>query len=264
LTFARSPGMLRGRFRSHPNDEVIPLSRKRRMELDLPLVELQEFLDVHFDGRADLRVLEAGCGSLVKMRLPPGTHIVGIDISEKQLLRNQSIVERIVGDLQTHELPAASYDMIVCWDVLEHLPHPQSAVERLFRATKVGGIVILAMPNVSSLKGQVTKYSPHWFHVWMYRNVFGRKLAGTEDHGPFKTFLDPSIAAESIRRFAVEHRFSEVFFRLYETHMQRSTRKKVGLVGPVWSVVQGLTRLFTFGRIDPLNSDFIMVLHRDS
>jgi len=232
--------------------------------MDLPLVELQEFLNVHFAGRTDLRVLEAGCGSLVKMELPPGTHIVGIDISEKQLLRNQSIVERIVGDLQTYELPPASYDMIVCWDVLEHLPHPQRAVERLLRAAKVGGIVILAMPNVSSLKGQITKYSPHWFHVWMYRNFFGRKLAGTEDHGPFKTYLDPSIAPDSIRRFAVERRFSEIFFRLYETNLQRSTRKKVGLDGPAWSIVKGLTRVVTFGRIDPLNSDFIMVLKRDS
>ena len=204
--------------------------------MDPAVGELQQFVDAYFDGRANLRVLEAGCGSSSYLRLPQGSRLVGIDISEKQLFRNQLIAERILGDLQTFDLPAAAFDMIVCWDVLEHLPHPERAVDRLLRAVNAGGIVVLAMPNVLSVKGQLTKWTPHWFHVWAYRHIFGRKLSGTEDYGPFKTFLKLSIAPTALRRFALERQFSEVFCRLYESTVQQSIRAKTGFDLPPFSV----------------------------
>ena len=230
--------------------------------MDPVIGELQSFVDGYFHARPEIRVLEAGCGSSSYLALRPGTQLVGIDISEKQLARNDLLSEKILGDIQTHEFPSKSFDMIVCWDVLEHLPNPERAVQRFLRAVKDDGIMVLAMPNALSLKGQITKWSPHWFHVWVYRTIFGRKQAGTEDHGPFKTYMRLTIAPQRLREFARQQGFSELFFRAYEANTQKTVRARFGVVDNRWKLLRFLTRVATIGRVDPTNSDYILVLGR--
>ena len=58
--------------------------------------------------------------------------------------KNSVVSVKIVGDVQTYPLPENSFDLIVCWDVLEHLEFPQAALERVFDATKPGGSVTQA------------------------------------------------------------------------------------------------------------------------
>lgn len=41
-----------------------------------------------------------------------------------------------------------------------------------------GGQIVVAAPNPYSVKGFVTRYTPHWFHVWYYRHVLHRPQAG--------------------------------------------------------------------------------------
>jgi 2-polyprenyl-3-methyl-5-hydroxy-6-metoxy-1,4-benzoquinol methylase len=167
--------------------------------------QLQAVLDDRLRGRAGLRVLEAGCGSTSHVRLPPDATLVGIDISQKQLDRNARLAERIRGDVQAHDLGVASFDVIICWDVLEHLPYPERALERFVRALRPDGLLVLALPHALSFKGMVTKLTPHAFHVWFYRRILGQPLAGTEDRAPFPTFMRAAIAPHRLVRFAEAH-----------------------------------------------------------
>jgi len=230
--------------------------------MDPVIGELQSFVDGYFHARPEIRVLEAGCGSSSYLALRPGTQLIGIDISAKQLDRNKILSQKILGDIQTYDFPVGSFDMIVCWDVLEHLPNPEKAVQRFLGAIKDDGIIVLAMPNVLSLKGQITKWTPHWFHVWVYRTIFGRKLAGTEDQGPFRTYLRLTIAPERLRRFARQRGFTDVFFRTYEANTQQTVRARFGVVNKRWDLLRFLTRVATVGRVDATNSDYILVLGR--
>ncbi len=75
-------------------------------------------------GRPAPRVLEAGCGSSSRVALPAGRWLVGVDIAPRQLDKNTVLDEKHLGDLQTFSLPGAGFDLILCWDVIEHLPHP--------------------------------------------------------------------------------------------------------------------------------------------
>lgn len=230
--------------------------------MDPAVHELQQVVDEFLQGRAAPRVLEAGCGSSSYLTLRPDTFLVGIDISAKQLARNQLLQEKILGDLQTHDLPAASFDLIVCWDVLEHLPRPEAALERLFAGIKPDGLVVLAMPNPRSLKGRVTKWTPHWFHVWVYRAWFGKKSAGTEDQGPFKTYMRSSIAPGRLRELAARRGLEVAFERLYEANTQKTIRERVGIRDRLWPVVSAIVRAGSFGRVDPVHTDAILVFRR--
>jgi SAM-dependent methyltransferase len=149
-----------------------------------------------------VRVLDAGCGSAVHVRLPQSAHLTGIDISQRQLDRNTRLHEKILGDLQTHDLPPETFDAVVCWDVLEHLEHPDAALEHLFVSLKPNGILILACPDPRSIKGLLTRFTPHSFHVWSYRHLRRSKRAGTQDYGPFPTVMSPRITPQAVRTLA--------------------------------------------------------------
>ena len=126
---------------------------------------LQEEINKLLSGREQLTVLEAGCGSVSHINIPNTGVMTGIDISEKQLQRNEQLTEKIVGDLQTYPLGQRKYDVIVSWDVLEHLDKPQEALENLFGSVADKGIIILAAPNIFSIKGIVTKLLSHSLQV---------------------------------------------------------------------------------------------------
>ena len=159
-----------------------------------------------------LTVLEAGCGSISHIALGDVDKIVGIDISEKQLGRNQQLDEKILGDIQTYDLGDQQFDIVVSWDVLEHIERPEKALDNFFKAVKADGLIILAAPNFYSLKGFVTWLMPHIMHVWFYRYLIGDKRAGTQDFGPFKTYLKSAMWPKNINKKARKSGFSVEFF----------------------------------------------------
>src|ERR687885_598780 len=100
------------------------------------IVKLQQVIDKLLNNRQNLKVLEAGCGSATEIKIPEDAYFVGIDISEKQLERNSLLKEKILGDIQTYDLPASDFDVIVCFYVLEHVPKPELALKNILTCTK--------------------------------------------------------------------------------------------------------------------------------
>jgi SAM-dependent methyltransferase len=209
-----------------------------------------------------LQVLEAGCGSNSKFKLAPNAHITGIDISKEQLAKNSLLHEKILGDIQTYPLAPSSFDIIFCWDVLEHLEYPEKALQNFARAIRDGGIVVVGAPVVGSFKGVITKYTPHWFHVAVYRYWLGNKNAGKPGCAPFPTFLKNSMSPRSIEGFAAENHMAVERLIIYEGAMQIKERIKHRSVDFGFRVFGPLLKTFTFGRIDPGVTDFIVVLRK--
>lgn len=224
--------------------------------------EAQSLVDQMAKPDAVLRVLEAGCGSNSKFRLAPNAHITGIDISKEQLEKNSVLHEKILGDIQTYPLEPSSFDIIFCWDVLEHLRHPENALRNFARAIRDGGIVVLGAPVVSSLKGVITKFTPHWFHVAVYRYWLGNKNAGKPGYAPFPTFLKNSMSPRSIEDFAHKSHLAVEALVVYEGAMQINERVKHRGVDFGLSVFGPLIKTLSFRRIDPGVTDFVMVLRK--
>ncbi|MGE5314913.1 MAG: class I SAM-dependent methyltransferase [Acidobacteriota bacterium] len=208
--------------------------------------ELEQRIDQLLAGRNPRRVLEAGCGSASHIQFPEGTILSGIDISLKQLERNSHMHEKIVGDIQTYRLPENAYDMVVCWDVLEHLPEPEKALINFFRTVNEGGIVLMASPNVFTLRGLITKFTPHWFHVFYARKIAGYDWAGQDENYPFVTFHRWAIAPKRIERLARKHGMSVVSSKTFG--FDHPEKRRVVFYA-VWSAVDRLFSALTFGRI---------------
>jgi SAM-dependent methyltransferase len=50
---------------------------------------------------------------------------------------------RIIGDAQALGVRDASFDVVLCTEVLEHLPEPQRAIDEMFRVLVPGGRLLL-------------------------------------------------------------------------------------------------------------------------
>jgi SAM-dependent methyltransferase len=226
--------------------------------------EVEDLVGHALGDRAPLRVLDAGCGGTTRLSFSVPAWIVGIDASARQLERNRTLDERIVGDVQVHRFAPRSFDVVIAWQLLEHLPKPEEALLRFREALDDGGLLILGVPNVLSVKGLVTKFTPHSFHVWVYRRLTGNAAVGTGDTAPFRTFLRFSLRRSAIERFARENGLFVEYFRSVEWDVQRRLREQAHLVGPVWSAFKAGVRVMSLGRVDAERTDFVIVLRKAS
>ena len=207
-------------------------------------------------------VLQAGCGAESHVSLPESFYSVGIDISEKQLARNDELSTKIVGDIVTYEYELEEYDLVLCWNVLEHLERPEPALAGFARTVRPGGLIVLGAPNIRSLKTLVTKFTPHSFHVFVIKHILGNKRAGTEDLGPFPTFLRKSMSPKRLRDFARKENLSPVFYREYDT-MLLKLRERNRVLYHIYRAASRLLQAVTLGSFGgAANSDYIMVLEK--
>jgi SAM-dependent methyltransferase len=94
------------------------------------------------------RVLEVGCGEGVVLahlaaRLP-GTRFDGLEVDETALARARSRCPDVVlvrGDACELPFRSRSFDLVLCLEVLEHLPEPARALRELRRVAGVGCLV---------------------------------------------------------------------------------------------------------------------------
>jgi ubiquinone/menaquinone biosynthesis C-methylase UbiE len=97
------------------------------------------------------RVLEVGCGAGHVLERFEGVMRTGIDLSAGMLTR----IRRRLGDAVTlargsaDALPFAdgAFDVVVCTEVLEHVPDPAGVVAELMRVAGPAGRVVVSIPN---------------------------------------------------------------------------------------------------------------------
>src|SRR5438552_3298363 len=156
-------------------DVTAPLSPEHpRSVLELPHGEARESLLavhrvlVHGLQHTPLAIYEAGGGStsFLPLDLLRRADVTVVDIDPEQLRNNDYAQTMILGDIQTHRFAPDSFDLVICYNVIEHLADVEAALEGFCTSLKRGGLIVIGAPNPRSLSGMVTKYSPHWFHVW--------------------------------------------------------------------------------------------------
>ena len=101
------------------------------------------------------RVLDVGCSSgyLAEQLVARGCTVVGLELDPLAGKLAERWCERvIVGDVERKELDLepASFDVVLCGDILEHLRDPQAALERWRPLLQPGGTLVLSTPNVAN------------------------------------------------------------------------------------------------------------------
>jgi len=104
---------------------------KKALTAKLTRVTLDRFIAAHASNR---RTLDLGA-----QNGPYATHFprrIALDIK-------QGIGVKIIGDAQALGIRDASFDVVLCTEVLEHLPEPQRAIDEMYRVLSPGGQLLL-------------------------------------------------------------------------------------------------------------------------
>lgn len=105
------------------------------------------------------RLLDIGCaaGFLLKIAEEKGWEAYGLEISE--YIANYGIKELGVkiyqNDLLEKKFDDNFFDVVVLWDVIEHLIDLQSYFKEIYRILKKDGIVSIITPDVSSIPAKL-------------------------------------------------------------------------------------------------------------
>jgi SAM-dependent methyltransferase len=211
-----------------------------------------------------LAVYEAGGGST--SFLPPEmagrSDITVVDIDEEQLRKNDYADKTILGDIQTYRFAPESFDLVTCYNVLEHVPDVEAALTGFFGSLKPGGMVLIAAPNPNSLSGVVTKYTPHWFHVWFYRHVRGDKMAGQPGHAPFPTFFHPLVTLSNLEAFAKAHGLQVIYRKAYESPRFPEMRLRKPAFAALLDTAAAVINFFLPVTADVRHGDYHVILRK--
>jgi len=233
------------------------------MSPETALARAQDLLVKALAGKS-LRIYEAGGGSVsvLPLRSFDEYMITVVDIDEVQLEQNDYADEKILGNIETYDFPPDTFDLIVCHNVIEHLPAADQAIKKFYSALAPGGLVFVSAPNPESLFGMITKYSPHWFHVWVYRTIFRHKDAGQPGKHPFKTIFHPVVYPPEFNKFARETGFEVTYFREFLSKNFRYMQQRRPLFGRVVGMVIGILDLLTLRKYPLLLGDYHAILRK--
>jgi len=156
--------------------------------------------------RPDMRVIDLGWGN--GWTSGPSIHAagasyVGVDVSATAVATawDAGFDARVIEDASALPFDAASFDMGVCIEVLEHLFRPDLAAAELARVLRPGAWAVFTVPNVA---------------FWRRRTdlaLFGRWHPFGDDRSIDEPWRDPHIrffAADPLKRMLERSGFADV------------------------------------------------------
>jgi SAM-dependent methyltransferase len=112
-------------------------------------------------------VLDAGCGMGYGCRIladAGARRVVGVDIAAAVLEASPAAghpgVELETGDVLNLSLPPESFELVVCFEVLEHVSVPERVLDELSRVLSPGGVLAVSTPN----RDRYVPGNPHHLH----------------------------------------------------------------------------------------------------
>ena len=176
------------------------------------------------------KILDLGCGEgRNSLLFTAENETYGLDICPKRMLLNEenaldkSYRTLMVSNAINLPFPEASFDIVICTEVIEHVSEARQLVEEINRVLKEGGKLILSTPNLVSLGnrlgmmfGKGLKLSPFSFirGEGFYPLASWREGGITEKQCSFESIRYPEqplhirfFTFESLRKFLLQSSF---------------------------------------------------------
>jgi SAM-dependent methyltransferase len=119
-------------------------------------------------------LLDLGCssGSFLESMKGEPWKLYGIEMSAEgaKTAEERSKARVFVGDILEAPFPQESFDVVTCFDVLEHLYEPRRVMARVGEWLKPGGIFYVLVPNVNSAEARV--FGSYWHGLELPRHLF--------------------------------------------------------------------------------------------
>lgn len=166
-------------------------------------------------------LLDLGCssGSFLETMRGDAWKLFGIEMSaaSARLAETRTGAQVFVGQILDAQFPRESFDVITCFDVLEHVYEVREVMSRVAAWLKPGGIFYVLVPNIDSAEARV--FGSYWHGLELPRHLshfspeslkFLAKLVGL-DELTLETHRNPAV--ETSLRYVWDDVFGVVGIR---------------------------------------------------
>ena len=156
---------------------------------------------------AGLRLLDAGAGELLNRQYCSHLDYVSQDFCQYEGKEGGAPAEGLqitswdtsridlVSDITQIPAPDSSFDVILCSEVLEHVPEPTHALDEFARLLKPGGRVILTAPFSSNVHMAPYHYcsgfSKYWYEYHL--SLRGFEIKELSANGDWHAFIEQEV-----------------------------------------------------------------------
>jgi SAM-dependent methyltransferase len=119
-------------------------------------------------------ILDIGCssGGFLSTLKSSAWRLHGIEIAPNvaERARLNTGAEIFVGDALNAPFGRESFDVVTCFDVLEHVYEPKRFLELVLKWLKPGGIFYTTLPNIDSWEARI--FGSFWYALELPRHLF--------------------------------------------------------------------------------------------
>jgi len=94
-----------------------------------------------------------------------------LEVAKKKLIEHKHKISFEIQDIKNMPYENNSFDLIICCEVLEHVPEPQKGLTEIFRVLKPNGFAVVSVPR-----------EPIWRVLNMVRGYYWSNLGNTPGH----------------------------------------------------------------------------------
>lgn len=179
------------------------------------------------------KMLDLGCatGWFTAQLSRFGQDVMGIDLSEAAIelaKRDFPGIRYTAGNIFEMHLPSETFDLVVCQEVIAHVPDQPELVRRIAQVIKPGGYLIITTANKFVIERWGMGPDPN-NHIkqWLSMKSFKRLL---EPHFRIlKTSSIIPVGDQGILRVINSHRFSALLKPLLSQNQIERAKEKAGL-----------------------------------
>lgn len=162
--FGVSSGEIMAWYKRHELDTIFLADEEGRRRTAAQMLRRIESLR---GGKGTLLDVGAGPGLFVSEARRRGWRADGVEPADasRAFARDSLGIEVQAGGIeQLGDLPAASYDVVTLFDVIEHLPEPVAALREVGRILVPGGLVVVVTPKFDSLLARLL--GTRWYSIF--------------------------------------------------------------------------------------------------
>ena len=185
-------------------------------------------------------ILDVGAGrhpTIAPADRPPGCRYVGLDIESEEIeaAGPGAYDESIVGDVTVPLGRDGEFDLVLSWQVLEHVSPLADALENLRLVLRPGGTMLAQLTGSNAAFAVLGRLLPHRAKLWVATRLLGHREEekfptryDRSSHRALEELLEPwsEVVIVPFYRGAVYFKFSRPLMRAYLAYESAIERRR--------------------------------------